>query len=80
MNFICPAPVQTLPDLRYPTAVVMRCKSVFRVGYFVQMVSAVRIKFTPSVAGALHPFGHIPNGNKTLGACGSASVADLTSL
>jgi hypothetical protein len=68
MNFICPAPVQTLPDLRYPTAVVvMRCKSVFRVRCFVQMVIAVQIKFSPSVAGVLHPFGHIPNGNKTFG-------------
>jgi hypothetical protein len=29
------------------------------------MVIAVQFKFSPSVAGLLHPSGHIPNGNKT---------------
>jgi hypothetical protein len=32
----------------------MRCDSVFRVGYFVQMVSLLQIKFTLTVARALH--------------------------
>jgi hypothetical protein len=33
----------------------MRHDSVFRVAYFVQMGAAFQIKFTLSVAGALHP-------------------------
>jgi hypothetical protein len=33
----------------------MRSDSVFRVTYFVQMGTAFQIKFTLSVAGALHP-------------------------
>jgi hypothetical protein len=33
----------------------MRNESVFRVGYFVQMVSAVQIKFRSTVARLLHP-------------------------
>jgi hypothetical protein len=32
----------------------MRNESVFRVGYFVQMLSAVQIKFTSTVARLLH--------------------------
>src|SRR5579872_1699255 len=34
---------------------VMRVVSVLPVGYFVQMPDLVQIKFTSSVAGALHP-------------------------
>jgi hypothetical protein len=33
----------------------MRVVSVLPVGYFVQMFGPVQIKFTSSVAGALHP-------------------------
>jgi hypothetical protein len=44
----------------------MRYKSVLPVGYFVQMPGAVQIKFTSSVAGALHPPRQIPNWNKAL--------------
>jgi hypothetical protein len=33
----------------------MRRDSVFRVTYFVQIRTAFQIKFTSSVAGALHP-------------------------
>ena len=38
----------------------MRVVSVLRVGYFVQMPGTVQIKFSPSVAGLLHPFGPYP--------------------
>jgi hypothetical protein len=38
----------------------MRHDSVFRVAYFVQMGAAFQIKFTLSVAGALHPFRSYP--------------------
>jgi hypothetical protein len=39
----------------------MRHDSVFRVAYFVQMGAAFQIKFTLSVAGALHPSRILPS-------------------
>jgi hypothetical protein len=49
----------TLPQLKppnpNPAACVMRCElSLLPAGHFVQMRSAFQIKFTSSVAGALH--------------------------